>query len=111
MPIFFNRLKKVGKQNRPFPIPLSEGGRNNTLYKHCCRLVEFGYSPEEVEEIVHFLNKYFFLPPLDQREFANTVASALKKEPSGKAYSQGNQTGGTEPPKVASQATKIPNLI
>lgn len=99
MPIFFNRLKKVGKQSRHFPIPLSEGGRNNTLYKHCCRLVEFGYSQEEIEEIVHFLNKYFFLPPLDQREFANTVASALKKEPSGKAYRQGNR-GRHEPPHV-----------
>lgn len=87
MPIYFERLKKIDKAQRPFPIPMHEGGRNNALYAHCCRLVEFGYTQEQVHEIASFLNRYFFLPPLDQREFATTLNSALKHEPSGTNYS------------------------
>ncbi|MFC4323674.1 phage/plasmid primase, P4 family [Litchfieldia salsa] len=95
MPIYFERLKKVGKNERPFPIPLSEGGRNNTLYAHCCRLVEFGYSYDQVWMITSFLNRHLFLPPLDQREYHSTVQSALKHKPSGKEY------GSTPPPRNA----------
>lgn len=97
MPIYFNRLKRVDN-NRPFSIPVGEGERNNTLYKHSCRLVEFGYSHEEIIEITHFLNKYFFQPSLDQREFYNTVHSALKKEPSGKSYFQSSENYNYPPP-------------
>lgn len=86
MPVFFNRLKRVEAEGRPFKIPLAEGGRNNALYSHCCRLVEFGFTNDQIAEIASFLNKYFFLPPLEQREFSNTVSSALSKEPSGKVY-------------------------
>jgi putative DNA primase/helicase len=86
MPIYFERLKKLNKENRPFPVPMSEGGRNNTLYAHACRLVEFGFEQEEVHEIMSFTNKYFFFPPLEHREFIATLKSALKHEPSGKNY-------------------------
>lgn len=85
MPIYFDRLKRADK-GRPFPIPVAEGGRNNTMYKHCCRLVEFGYPDEQIVEIASFLNRYFFAPALEQREFQETVHSALKKVQSGKTY-------------------------
>jgi putative DNA primase/helicase len=86
MPIFFERLKKLNKEERPFPVPMNEGGRNNTLYAHACRLVEFGYDQEEVHEIASFTNKYFFFPPLENREYIATIRSALQRVPSGKEY-------------------------
>ncbi|MBP3040564.1 primase C-terminal domain-containing protein [Bacillaceae bacterium Marseille-Q3522] len=86
MPIYFERLKKLNKENRPFPAPLSEGGRNDALYKHSCRLVEMGYSGEEIHEITSFINQYLFIPPLEHREYITTLKSALKKQPSGKDY-------------------------
>lgn len=85
MPIYFDRLKKVSN-DRPFPVPMNEGGRNNALYAHACRLVEFGYKPDEIHEIISFTNQYLFLPPLDHREFIATFNSAIQKQPSGKNY-------------------------
>lgn len=86
MPIYFERLKKLNKEERPFPIPMNEGGRNNTLYAHACRLVEFRYGQEEIHEIMSFTNKYFFFPPLENREYIATLRSALQRVPSGKEY-------------------------
>jgi putative DNA primase/helicase len=86
MPIYFERLKKLNKEERPFPVPMNEGGRNNTLYAHACRLVEMGYDQEEIHEICSFSNKYFFFPPLDNREYIATIKSALQRVPSGKEY-------------------------
>ncbi|WP_409971505.1 phage/plasmid primase, P4 family [Bacillus sp. Bva_UNVM-123] len=87
MPIYFERLKKVDN-DRPFPIPLVEGGRNNAMYAHACRLVEFGYSQDEIHEITSFTNKYFFLPALDHSEYITTLNSALQRKQSGKIYGQ-----------------------
>ncbi|WP_208592318.1 phage/plasmid primase, P4 family [Gracilibacillus suaedae] len=96
MPIFFERLKKLSNENdRPFYFPVNEGSRNNTLYSHCCRLIEFGYSQKDVLYIVSFLNRYFFIPSIDQSEFTDTLRSAFQFEPSGTNY----QTNGAAPPK------------
>ncbi|MEH7126007.1 phage/plasmid primase, P4 family [Bacillus sp. JJ1773] len=86
MPIYFERLKKLNNDDRPFPIPMNEGGRNNALYAHACRLVEFGYDHNEIHEITSFVNKYFFLPGLDHSEYIATFRSALQREASGKNY-------------------------
>lgn len=101
MPIFFERLKKVEANSRPFDIPVHEGGRNNTLYSHCCRLNEFGYSQKEVLYIMRFLNHYFFMPSIDEREFEATLTSAFQHEPSGSNY--GSQTKGGQ---AATQVSK-----
>ncbi|WP_117161261.1 phage/plasmid primase, P4 family [Paraliobacillus sp. X-1268] len=93
MPIFFERLKKVEAKSRPFEIPVYEGGRNNTLYSHCCRLIEFGYSQKEVLYIVRFLNRFFFMPSIDDREFEATLTSAFQHEPSGKDYGAPPESG------------------
>ncbi|WP_445505740.1 phage/plasmid primase, P4 family [Niallia sp. 03091] len=86
MPIYFDQLKNLNKTVRPFPVPLMEGGRNDSLYKHTCRLVEFGYGPDEIHEITSFTNKYLFQQPLEHREYITTYKSALNKKPSGKTY-------------------------
>lgn len=104
MPIYFERLKKIGKEGRPFPIPVQEGvdGRNNTLYSHACRLVEFGYSQNQILKICNFLNQNFFFPALGHREFEATLKSALKKQPSGTDYSFSSNNN---PPVVAASTT------
>jgi hypothetical protein len=86
-PPFFNFVKNLGKAGEPFPIPVHEGMRNNFLYSHCCRLVEFNYKQEDIWEIASFINRHFFIPSLDDSEFRKTVESALKHQPSGKSYS------------------------
>lgn len=99
LPIYFDRLKKLNKYERPFPIPLVEGGRNNALYAHICRLVEFGYSPDEIHEITSFTNKYFLSPALEHREFIATFNSALNQKPSGKIYGEeANKSITQQPP-------------
>lgn len=111
MPIYFDRLRKVGKEGRPFPIPVQEGvdGRNNTLYSHACRLVEFGYSNQQILKICNFWNRNFVFPPLDQREFEATLKSALKKVASGTDYSF---SGSAVPPVLADTTTsgKMPTF-
>ncbi|CRK83428.1 bifunctional DNA primase/polymerase [Neobacillus massiliamazoniensis] len=89
-PIFFDSIKKANKEDRPFPIPVRESldGRNDVLYNHCCRLIEFGYKKVEIAFILSFLNQNFFLPPLDKDEFNNTIKSASKHVPSGAVYSK-----------------------
>jgi putative DNA primase/helicase len=112
MPIYFERLKKSNQEERPFPIPLHEGGRNNTMYAHACRLVEFGYGQSEVHEITSFLNNYFFIPSLEHREYINTLNSALRYQPSGNDY-QGppptNQTQRNEQQQPKFHLTEMGN--
>lgn len=96
MPIYFEQLKKLNKESRPFPIPLNEGGRNDAIYKHACRLVEMGYGQDEIHEITSFLNRYFLIPSLDHREYIATLNSAMQMKPSGRDY-------GSPPPAVAVQ--------
>lgn len=86
MPIYFDQLKNLNKEARPFSVPMMEGGRNNALYKHACRLVEFGYDPDAIHEITSFTNKYLFQPSLDHREYIATYKSAVSKVASGKIY-------------------------
>jgi hypothetical protein len=93
-PIFFDPLKKANKEDRPFPIPVYEtlDGRNDVLYNHCCRLIEFGFEYDEFIFILSFLNHNFFLPPLDEKEFLNTIKSASKHSPSGTLYSKSSNS-------------------
>ncbi|MDD9150418.1 MULTISPECIES: phage/plasmid primase, P4 family [unclassified Sporolactobacillus] len=86
VPIYFYRLFSVKSHPRPFTLPITEGGRNDTLYKHACRLIEFGYSPDQVRQIVEFMNHYFLSPSLPADEVAHTLNSALEKPASGKIY-------------------------
>jgi len=86
-PIMFEFLKNIGKKDRPFPIPVNEGSRDNTLYSHACRLVEFGYKEKDIKSVCQFLNQYFFEPSLTDLEFQKTVKSAFQQKPSGRDYS------------------------
>ncbi|WP_089743624.1 phage/plasmid primase, P4 family [Gracilibacillus ureilyticus] len=85
MPVFFEKLKKLTDE-RPFPIPVVEGTRNNTIYSHCCRLIEYGYAKKEVTYICSFLNRFFCTPPMNHKELTNTLKSALHFQPSGTNY-------------------------
>ncbi|MFT8390742.1 MAG: phage/plasmid primase, P4 family [Sporolactobacillus sp.] len=86
VPMYFYRLFSVKSKPRPFRLPITEGGRNDTLYKHASRLIELGYKPEQVRQIATFMNTYFLSPALPADEVAHTLDSALAKPPSGKVY-------------------------
>ncbi|MFT9428180.1 MAG: phage/plasmid primase, P4 family, partial [Sporolactobacillus sp.] len=86
VPALFYRLYSVKNKPRPFTLPIAEGGRNDTLYKHASRLVEFGYTPEQIRQIIGFMNDHFLSPALPADELARTIDSALAKTPSGKVY-------------------------
>ncbi len=92
MPIFFERLKKVEEVSRPFTLPINEGSRNETIYKHACRLIEFGYDHEQIHEITGFMNAHFIIPSLDYSELSRTLESAFKKQSSGRNYVGGPPT-------------------
>ncbi|NOP83145.1 hypothetical protein HNV23_27140 [Bacillus paranthracis] len=85
-PYFFKRLKHI--KERPFSLPISEGSRNDTLFKHLCRLVEFNVNKDEIEQVAYFMNKYLITPSMDDREVRKTLNSALKNKPSGNTYNQ-----------------------
>ncbi|HDR4411974.1 TPA: primase C-terminal domain-containing protein [Bacillus cereus] len=88
-PYYFKRLKHA--KERPFTLPISEGGRNDTLFKHLCRLVEFNVNKDEIERVAHFMNKYLITPSMDDREVHKTLSSALKNKPSGNTYNQNEE--------------------
>lgn len=86
VPALFYRLYSVKNKPRPFTLPIAEGGRNDTLYKHASRLVEFGYTPEQIRQIIGFMNDHFLSPALPMDEVVRAIDSALAKPPSGKVY-------------------------
>lgn len=85
---------------------MNERGRNDVLYKHSCRLIEFGNKKEELHKITSFTNKYFFNPTLEHREYIATLRSAFNHLPSGKNYGSP-----ITPVKKAELHWKIQNLI
>lgn len=86
VPMYFYRLFSVNTQPRPFELPITEGGRNDALYKHACRLVELGYTADQIRQITTFMNRYFLSPALPADEVAHSIDSALNKQASGKIY-------------------------
>lgn len=85
-PYYFKRLKHA--KERPFNLPIGAGSRNDTLFKHLCRLVEFNISKDEIEKVARFMNKYLITPSMDDREVHKTLNSAFKNKPSGNTYNQ-----------------------
>ncbi|PET05517.1 hypothetical protein CN505_12830, partial [Bacillus cereus] len=84
-------FKCTPAKDRLFTLPICEGGRNDTLYKHICRLVEFGIDKDVIKQVAGFMNKHLIKPPLDDREVSKTLSSALKQKPSGNTYNQNGQ--------------------
>lgn len=62
---------------------LEEGSRNDTLFKHLCRIRK-SYDEEkdkiDLFEIATFINNYVFATPLPENEVVSTVNSARKQE-------------------------------
>jgi hypothetical protein len=58
--------------------PACEGDRNNTLFRHACRMQRQGLPDEELSDRVHALNREMCKPPLRDREVETIVSSALR---------------------------------
>lgn len=100
-------FKCTPAKDRLFTLPICEGGRNDSLYKHICRLIEFGINKDVIKQVAGFMNKYLFKPSLDDREFSKTLSSALKQEPSGNTYTQNGQASGATGAADSSGGDKI----
>ncbi|OEH92529.1 phage/plasmid primase, P4 family [Bacillus solimangrovi] len=91
-PVYFHPLKALKKQElRPFEIPVREGSRNDTMYRHVCRLVELGMNMNDIKETATFLNNFFFMPSMNSSELQAILVSAFKHKPSGTNYSSNLQ--------------------
>ncbi len=60
---------------------LFEGQRNSTLYTYYYHLLGHGIGPKEAAAILFALNKTYGTPPLDDKELARLMKSALKTHP------------------------------
>jgi len=60
---------------------LFEGQRNSTLYTYFYHLLGHGIGPKEAAAILFALNKTYGTPPLDDKELARLMKSALKTHP------------------------------
>lgn len=60
---------------------LFEGQRNTTLYTYAYHLLGHGIGPKEMIAILGALNQTYGTPPLDNKELATLIKSALKTHP------------------------------
>lgn len=68
------------KEERPFELPIAEGARNDTLFRHASRLQQYGYPDDEIYKIIEMMNAYLVSPPLGDREIQTLIRSALRYE-------------------------------
>lgn len=54
-------------------------GRNNELFKHSYRLVDLGYSEDQVREVFNIINNFVFKEPLDEKELETLIKFDEKK--------------------------------
>lgn len=66
------------KKERPFKLPIAEGARNDTLFRHASRLQQYNYRDEEIYKIIEMMNDYVVSPPLEDNEVQTLIKSALR---------------------------------
>lgn len=72
LPIWLEPLK-TPKTDDVIPIPIPVGVRNDTLFRHTCRLRDFIKSEVEIEEIITFMNEYLTEEPLPKNELWTVI--------------------------------------
>ena len=87
----FDPIKNCEAKDRPFEIPLGEGSRNDTLFRHAGRLCKHGVPEERVKEIIHDINDYLTYPSVDEREMAQILRpDAMKGAKSEQTWAEFN---------------------
>ena len=69
------------KNGQKWPQAFFEGQRNSTLYTYYYHLLGHGIGPKEAAAILFALNQTYGTPPLDEKELARLMKSALKTHP------------------------------
>lgn len=77
--------RKPGPALVKVPDKISEGGRNNTLFKTAARLRRLGFSPEELFGSIKLVNEKRCSPPLPDSELRTIAESAGRYTPDAKA--------------------------
>lgn len=72
----------AGRDRGLLPERLTEGERNDKLFRHACRLRRAGYNEAEILEALTIANMRRCHPPLAESELARIAASACRYEPS-----------------------------
>jgi putative DNA primase/helicase len=62
--------------------PIPEGQRNSRLFKIACALRRHGCTPQEILSAIQVVNRRC-VPPLDDAELREIVASAARYRPAG----------------------------
>ncbi len=70
LPLFLEPLKQTEEFYR-FPIPI--GNRNDTIFRHACRLRDYIRDEKEIKEICLFINRYLTEEPLPDKELLKTI--------------------------------------
>lgn len=68
LPFYLEPLKTVKKDDDFIPLPIEEGRRNDTLFRHVSRLRDYIQDGEEVKRITFWINRWLCKPPLDKEE-------------------------------------------
>ena len=79
----------------PLPSVVSDGGRNNTLFREGSRLRRLGFQESEILAALTAVNDERCRPPLDAREVETIARSCAKYEPQADTYPT-TETGDAE---------------
>jgi P4 family phage/plasmid primase-like protien len=58
--------------------PISEGGRNDFLFRWACKIASQGQSKEQVINAMRLINKYLVKPSVDAQEVENVIKQAFQ---------------------------------
>jgi len=65
LPVFLEPVK-IAKPEDVVEIPIPEGKRDDTLFRHVSRLRDFISDEDEIRKIMYFINQYLTKPPLEK---------------------------------------------
>ena len=79
---------------------IPEGQRDSTLFRHACRLRQFGYQEAEILAVLEVMNQTRCVPPLDTAQVRAKVKQALGYEAGTFATANGHAPPPADPPRV-----------
>ena len=82
-------IKNESNSNNHFDMPevISEGGRNDKLFRMACSLQSQKYSDEAIRAMIEIENKQRCKPPLEDKELDRIISNALSYEKGATMYS------------------------
>ena len=95
MPLMFLPVRKYNpeKDNGVMPLPIYEGSRDETLFRHACRIREWnklhrlGLTHEDILNSIHEINEIFCEPPLTGGDVWRKLESAERYETEEQTFS------------------------